>query len=155
MAALVDYTALTPATGWEDTFPVCASTPVDGIAKDFWRKVRIDFSLTNLTDTDWAKIMVIPAHTYVFEVMTVIVTPEGEAAGITVGDVDADHTVTWVPTQAGTSANVTTITLVATTNGATRGKYYHAAGALYISGTSDFDTLVIDVYAHCMTLDPL
>ena len=155
MAALVDYTALAPATGWTDTFPVCAATPVDGIAKDFWRKVRVDFSLTNLADADWAKIMTIPAHTYVFEVMTVIVTAEGGAAGITIGDASADHTTTWVATQAGTSANVAAITLVADANGATRGKYYHTAGALYISGTSAFDTLVIDVYARCMTLDPL
>ena len=155
MAALVDYTALTTATGWTDTFPICAATPVDGIQKDFWRKVRVDFSKTGLADTNWAKIMTIPAHTYVFDVMTYIVTLEAGAAGITIGDADADHTTTWVATQAGTAADVAKITLVADTNGITRGKYYHTAGALYISGTSAFDTLVIDVYAHCMTLDPL
>jgi len=154
MAALVDYTALTAATGWEDSFPICATTPVSGIKKDFWRKVRVDFSLTGLTDGDWAKIMVIPAHTYVFEVMTVIVTAEGGAAGVTVGDVNQDHTNTWVTTQVGTSANVALIT-PGSTNGLTGGKYYHAAGALYTAGTSAFDTLVLDVYVHCLTMDPL
>ena len=154
MPALVDYTALVPATGWTDTFPICAATPVDGIAKDFWRKVRVDFSLTGLADADWAKIMVIPAHTYVLEVMTVIVTAEAGAAGVTVGDVSQDHTNTWVTTQVGTGANVALIT-PGSTHGLTSGKYYHAAGALYVSGTSAFDTLVLDVYARCMTLDPL
>ena len=154
MAALVDYTALTAATGWEDGFPICAATPVDGIKKDFWRKVRVDFSLTNLTDGDWAKIMVIPAHTYVFEVMTYIVTEEGGASGVTIGDASSDHSNTWVLTQTAAAADVTSITLVAATNGATRGKYYHTAGGIYISGTATFDTLVIDVYVHCMTMDP-
>jgi hypothetical protein len=155
MAALVDYTALTTATGWTDTFPKCAATPVDGIKKDFWRKVRVDFSLTNLADADWAKIMVIPAHTYVFEILTCILTVEAADAGIVIGDASADHTTTWITAQTGQVADVAHITLVANTNGATRGKYYHAAGALYISGTSAFDTLCIDVYVHCMTLDPL
>ena len=155
MAALVDYTALTAAEGWEDGFPICAATPVDGIAKDFWRKVRIDFSLTNLANDSWAKIMTIPAHTYVFEIMTYIVTIDG-AQNIVMGDAATDASNTWRAAIAVGVADVTTITLVADTNGATRGKYYHAAGGLYLSPAAvDLDTLVIDVYVHCMTLDPL
>jgi len=155
MAALVDYTALAPATGWTDTFPVCAATPVDGIAKDFWRKVRVDFSLTNLANDSWAKIMTIPAHTYVFEIMTYISTIDG-AQNIVMGDAATDASNTWRAAIAVGVADITTITLVADTNGATRGKYYHAAGGIYISPAAvDLDTLVIDVYVHCMTLDPL
>ena len=155
MAALVDYTALTAATGWEDGFPICAATPVDGIAKDFWRKVRVDFSLTNLANDSWAKIMTIPAHTYVFEIMTYIATIDG-AQNIVMGDAATDASNTWRAAIAVGVADITTITLVADTNGATRGKYYHAAGGIYISPAAvDLDTLVIDVYVHCMTLDPL
>ncbi len=154
MATQVDYTALAEATGFKDGFPICNASPVDGIAKDFWRKVRLDFSKTNLTDGDWAKIMAIPAHTHIKEVMTCIVTPEGAASGIVVGDADADHSATWVAAQDGDVADVVKITLVADANGATRGKYYHAAGALYLSATALLDTLVIDVYVHCMTMDP-
>ena len=151
---LVDYTAKTKAQGFNDGFPAAQATPFDGLKKDFWRKVRLDFSKTNLADGDWAKVMVIPAHTYVQEVMTCIVTPEGGASGIGVGDVSADHSVTWLAAQDGNVADTTKITLVADANGATRGKYYHAAGALYISATAILDTLVIDVYVHCMVVDP-
>ena len=155
MAAEVDYTALTKATGFSDGFPLAEPTPFDGKEKDFWRKVRLDFSKTNLAAADWAKVMIIPAHTYVKEVMTYIVTPEAAAAALCVGDVSADGSVTWVASQDGDVADVVKITLVAATNGATRGKYYHAAGAIYVSATSILDTLVLDVYVHCMVLDPL
>lgn len=155
MAALVDYTALTAATGWKDSFPICAATPVSGIKKDFWRKVRVDFSKTGIAADDWAKIMVIPAHTYVFEIMTYIVTIDG-AQDIVMGDAATDASNTWRAAIAVGVADVTTITLVADTNGATRGKYYHAAGGLYLSPAAvALDTLCIDVYVHCMTLDPL
>lgn len=155
MAALVDYTALTPATGWTDGFPICAATPVDGIAKDFWRKVRIDFSKTNLANDSWAKIMTIPAHTYVFELMTYIVTIDG-VQNIELGSGVGDSAHEWLATCAVGVADVVSITLVGDTNGATRGLYYHAAGGIYLSPTAvDLDTLVIDVYVHCMTLDPL
>ncbi len=152
--AVHDFTVHTEAEGYKDTFPIQNAMPVDGINKEFWRKVRLDFSKTNLADGTWAKIMVIPAHTRVKEVMTCIVTPEGAASGIGIGDVDADHSVTWVAAQDGDAADVTKITLVADANGATRGKYYHAAGALYLSATALLDTLVIDVYAHMMIIDP-
>jgi hypothetical protein len=154
MAALVDYTALVESTGFKDTFPVAAATPFAGVAKDFWRKVRLDFSKTNLTDADWAKIMTIPAHTYVHEVMTYIVTIQADATTIYIGDANADHTATYEANATGAVADVVTITLVADTNGATRGKYYHTAGALYLSATVTLTTLVIDVYVHCQTLDP-
>ena len=154
MAALVDYTALTKATGFSDGFPLAQPTPFDGKEKDFWRKVRLDFSKTNLTDADWAKIMVIPAHTFVIEVMTCIVTIDAEATVIYVGDASSDHSNTWEANATGAVADVVTITLVADTNGATRGKYYHSAGALYLSANATLDTLVIDVYVHCMMLDP-
>ena len=154
MPALVNYTALTPATGFNDTFPICAASPVDGVGKDFWRKIRIDFTLTNLEAADWAKIMVIPAHTYVFEVITVIVAQEGQGSGLTIGDANSDSDATWLSSQAADTKDVVKITLVADANGATRGKYYHAAGAIYCSGTSKFDALILDVYVHCMTIDP-
>lgn len=154
MAALVDYTALTEATGFKDTFPVSTSTPFGGVGKDFWRKVRLDFSLTNLTDGDWAKIMTIPAHTYVFDVMTYIVTIQATATDIEIGDANADSSHTWEENATGAVADIVTITLVADTNGATRGKYYHTAGALYLCADATLTTLVIDVYVHCMTLDP-
>ena len=153
MAAL-NYTALTAATGWKDTFPVCAATPVDGLAKDFWRKVRLDFALTNLATADWAKIMDIPAHTYVHEVMAYVATVDAGVTALVIGDVDADGELAWLATSAGDVVDVVTITLVADTNGATRGKYYHTAGALYMSPTGICDTLVLDVYVHCMNLDP-
>jgi len=155
MAALVDYTALLPATGFTDTFPESANTPYSGVAKDYWRKVRLDFSKTNLTDADWAKFMTIPAHTYVLEVMTYIVTIDTHATTIYIGDANADHTATWEANATAAVADVVTITLVADTNGATRGKYYHAGGALYISANALMDTAVIDIYVHCMNLDPL
>lgn len=154
MAALVDYTALTEAEGYFNTFPICAATPVDGIKKDFWRKVRLDFSLTNLATADWAKIMVIPAHTYVHEVLVHVLTLDAGVIGFVIGDDPADGDLTWLATADGTAADVTFITLVADTNGATRGKYYHAAGALYFSPNGICDTLVVDVYVHCMTMDP-
>lgn len=154
MAALVDFTALKPATGFTDGFPKAEPTPFDGKDKDFWRKVRLDFSKTNLADADWAKIMVIPAHTYVIEVMTYIVAIQADATTIYIGDANADHTATWEANATGAVADVVAITLVADTNGATRGKYYHAAGALYLSATVALSTLVIDVYVHCMVMDP-
>ena len=154
MAALVDYTALAEATGFKDTFPISTGTPFGGVQKDYWRKVRLDFSKTNLTDADWAKIMTIPAHTFVTEVMTYIVTIQATATTIYIGDANADHTATWEANATAAVADVVTITLVADTNGATRGKYYHAAGALYLSATVDLTTVVIDVYVHCMNLDP-
>ena len=155
MAALVDYTALATATGWTDGFPICASTPVDGIKKDFWRKIRVDFSKTNLANDSWCKIAAIPAHTYVFEIMTYIVTIDG-AQNIVMGDAATDTSNSWRAAIAVGVADITTITLVADTNGATRGKYYHAAGGIYLSPAAvDLDTLCIDVYIHCMTLDPL
>lgn len=152
--ALVDYTALTAATGWEDQFPVCASTPIAGVGKDYWRKIRLDFSLTNIATDDWAKIMVIPAHTYVMEVMAYVVTADAGVTALVLGDVNADGELAWLATSAGDVADVVTITLVADTNGATRGKYYHAAGALYMSPTGVGDTLVLDVYVHCINMDP-
>ena len=153
MAALVDYTALTPATGFEDGYPVAVKTPVSGLKVDYWRKVRLDFSLTNLAAADWAKIMVIPANTYVLDVMTYILTEEGGASGITIGDASADGSTTWVATQDGNVADVAKITLVADANGATRGKLYSSAGALYLSATAELDTLKIDVYVHCINLN--
>jgi len=155
MAALVDYTALAEATGFKDTFPISTNTPYSGVAKDYWRKVRLDFSLTNLTDADWAKFMTIPAHTFVIEVMTYIVTIDAGVTTIYIGDANADHTLTWEANATAAVADVVTITLVADTNGATRGKYYHAAGALYISANATMDTTVIDIYVHCMNMDPL
>jgi len=155
MAALVDYTALTTATGWTDGFPICAATPVDGTATDFWRKVRLDFSKTNLASADWAKIMVIPAHTYVHEILTHVLTVDAGATALEFGDSAGDGATEWLATAAGDVVDIVKITLVADTNGATRGKYYHAAGALYMSPTGICDTLLIDVYVHCMKLDPL
>jgi hypothetical protein len=160
MAALVDYTAL---EGLGDTgaaatkaiktsFPI-AGPPAKSIGHDGWVKIRLDFSKTNLTDGDWAKFFVIPAHTFVMEVMTNIITAEGGASGVTIGDTNADHSTEWLATQAASSANVVNRTLVAATNGATRGKYYHTAGALYISATATLDTLVIDVYVHLMKME--
>ena len=150
---LVDYTALVPATGFTDTFPICQATPVDGIKKDFWRKVRVDFTLTGLADASQATIMQIPAHTYIFEVMTVIVAGNTAAAGLTVSDESGDHGNAWVTTQVAQTANTALIT-PGSTNGLTKGKYYHAAGALYCSGTANFAQLILDVYVHCMTIDP-
>ena len=155
MAALVNYTALTHATGYYDKFPLCAATPVDGIKKDFWRKVRLDFSKTNLATADWAKIMVIPAHTYVHEVLTHVLQVDAGVVGFVIGDDPADGDLTWLATAAGDVVDIVKITLVADTNGATRGKYYHTAGALYFSPTGICDTLALDVYVHCMTIDPL
>jgi hypothetical protein len=154
MAALVDYTALTEATGWTDGFPICASTPVDGVATDYWRKVRLDFSKTNLATADWIKFMVIPAHTYVHEIMTHVLTADAGATALVFGDAAGDASETWLATAAGDVADIVKITLVADTNGATRGKYYHTAGALYMSPTGICDTLLIDVYVHCMNMDP-
>jgi len=152
--ALVDYTALTAATGWEDQFPICASTPVSGFGKEYWRKVRLDFSLTNLATADWAKIMDIPAHTYVKKVMANVLTVDAQVTALVIGDVDADGELAWLATSAGDVVDVVTITLPADTNGATGGKYYHTAGALYMSPTGACDTLVLDIYVHCMNIDP-
>lgn len=152
MAAVVDYTALTEAAGFKDTFPIADTTPVDGISKEFYRKVRVDFSLTNLAMGDWAKIMVIPAHTYVKDVFAVVVV--GETAGnILIGDANADQSNTWLTTLAATSAN-TLLKTPAATNQATWGKYYHAAGALYLSISAAFNEAMIDVYVLCQTIDP-
>jgi hypothetical protein len=158
--ALVDYTALEGLgdTGALATKAIKTSFPLTGvpaksIGHDGWMRIRLDFSKTNLTDGEWAKFFVIPAHTFVLEVMTNIITIEAGASGITIGDADADHTATWLASQTGQVANVVNRTLVADANGATRGKYYHAAGALYISGTALFDTLVIDVYVHLMKME--
>ena len=160
MAAQVDYTALeglgdayAAATKAIKTGFQLAGPPAKSIGLDGWVKITLDFSKTNLTDGDWAKFFVIPAGYFVIEVMTKIITVEAGAAGIVIGDTDADHATEWVATQTGQVANVVNRTLVADANGATRGKYYHAAGALYMSGTSNFDTLKIDVYVHMMKMD--
>jgi hypothetical protein len=155
MAALVDYTALTTATGWTDTFPKCAATPVSGLCKDYWRKVRLDFSKTNLATADWIKLMVIPAHTYVHEILTHVLTADAGAVGLVFGDAATDASENWLATAAGDVADIVKITLVADTYGATRGNYYHTAGALYMSPNGICDTLCIDVYVHCMNMDPL
>jgi hypothetical protein len=155
MAAVVsDYTALTAATGFKEPFPIGDGTPWSGLKKDFWRKVRLDFSKTGLTDGLAAKIMTIPAHTLVLEVMTCILTVEAAGAGITIGDTTTDHDNVWVTTQAGDTLDILFKTPAAT-NMAAGGKYYHAGGALYMYGTSAFDTLQIDVYVKCMIVDPL
>jgi len=152
MAALVDYTALTEAEGFKDTFPVASKTPVDGLNKEFWRKVRVDLSLTNLAMGDWAKIMVIPAHTYVKDVFAVVVVAE-TAGNILVGDANADQSNTWITATAATSADAL-IKTPASTNQATWGKYYHAAGALYLSISAAFDEAILDVYVLCQQIDP-
>ena len=152
--ALVDYTALTPATGWSDTFPVNASTPVDGLRKDFWRKVRLDFALTNLDTADWAKIMVIPAHTYVFEILVNVLRVDAGATALEFGDGAGDGAVEWLAVAAGDVVDVVKATLIGDTNGITGGKYYHTAGALYMTPTGICDTLALDVYVHCITVDP-
>lgn len=113
-----------------------------------WDKIRIDFTKEHLAAADWAKVMTIPAHTYVHEVMTYIVTPCAVASALCVGDASADGSVTWVASQDGNVADTVKITLVADTNGATRGKFYHTAGALYVSATPEMDTLVLDIYVH-------
>jgi hypothetical protein len=154
MAALVDYTALVESTGFKDGYPQSGGEPVDGIGKDYWRRVRLDFSKTNLTDADWAKIMVIPAHTYVMDLKTYIVTIQSTATTIYIGDANADHSETYETNVTGAVADVVSTMLVADTVGATRGKYYHAAGALYLSATVTLTTLVIDVYVHCMNMNP-
>jgi hypothetical protein len=152
MAALVDYTALTEAEGFKDGFPICSGSPVDGACKEFFRKVRVDFSLTNMASGDWAKIMVIPAHTYVLDVFAVVVVAE-TAGNILVGDAGTDQTNNWITTTAATSAN-TLIKTPASTNMATWGKYYHSAGALYLSISAAFNEAIIDVYVKCITIDP-
>lgn len=152
MAALVDYTALTEAEGFKDGFPICGGSPVDGVCKEFFRKVRVDFSLTNMANADWAKIMVIPAHTMVLDVFAIVVAAEG-AGNILVGDAGTDQTNNWITTTAATSANVLIKTIGATLPAA-GGKYYHAAGALYLSISAAFNEAIIDVYVKCITIDP-
>ena len=161
MAALVDFTALAGLNDFpysatkalKNGFGVNTGEPTSGTGRDFWRKVRIDFSKTNLAAADWAKFADIAAKTYVFEILTEIIVVESAGSGITIGDANADSSTTWTATQTGQVAGVTAITLVSDANGATRGKYYNTAGALYISGTGALTTLVIDIYIHCMILD--
>lgn len=152
MAALVDYTALTEAEGFKDFAPIADSTPVDGLNKEFWRKVRVNFSLTNLAMADWAEIMVIPAHTYVLDVFAVVVAAE-TAGNILVGDGGTDQSNNWITTTAATTIN-TLIKTIAATLPAAGGKYYHAAGALYLSISAAFNEAIIDVYVKCMKIDP-
>jgi hypothetical protein len=154
MAALVDFTVLTPDAGFHDGFAM-SGAPVDGITKDFWRKVRLDFSKTNVVQTDWIKFMVIPAGTFVFDIMTRIIQVDG-AQNIVIGDAAGDASNTWIAAVAVGVADVVVPTLVAETLGATRGKFYASAGALYLSPAGvDLDTLIIDIYVHCMLLDGL
>ena len=154
MAAL-DYTALTAATGWTEGFPICQATPVDGLQKTFWRKARVNFATatgTPLTDADWAKIMVIPAHTFVMCVMAVVVVAE-TAGDFYVGDAGTDGTNNWITTSDLTTINTVKLT-PASTNMATNGKYYHTAGALYISASATLNEAMVDLYVKCMTIDP-
>jgi hypothetical protein len=139
MAEVVDYTGTAALTKFASVAPG-------------WDKIRVDFTKKHLAAADWAKIAVIPAHTYVFEVATYIVVPAAAASAFCVGDVSADGSVTWVASQDADTADVVAITLVADTNGATRGKYYHSAGALYVSATPEMDTLVVDIYVHAQYL---
>ena len=67
-------------------------------------KFVFDFAKTNLTDGDWAKFFIIPAHTFVIEVMTNIITVEGAASGV-IGDTSADHSDEWLATSADRSSN--------------------------------------------------
>ena len=152
--ALVDYTALTKATGWSEAAPICAAEPVSGVDKTYWRKVRLDFALTNLAAADWIKFMVIPAHTYVNQIMVSVLTADAATTVLTFGDAATNDSLSWLATCSGAVANVVYPTLAADTNGATAGLYYHTAGALYMSSDGICDTLKIDVYVHCMNLDP-
>lgn len=158
--ALVDFTAL---EGLGDSYAAATKAiktgfpkegpPAQSIGLDGWVKVRLDFSKTNLTDGEWAKFFVIPAGTFIIELMTRVLTVEGGAAGVTIGDTSADHSTEWVATQDANTDNEVNRTLVADANGATRGKFYSAAGALYLSATSDLNALLMDVYIHLMKLD--
>jgi hypothetical protein len=137
MAALVDFTTDDALTLFADVAPG-------------WDKVRVDFSKTNLTDGDWAKIMTIPAHTYVFDTMTYIVKIQATGTTIYLGDANADHELAWNTNITAAVADVVAPTLVADTNGATRGKFYHTAGGIYMSSTVTLTTVVIDVYVQHM-----
>ena len=151
MADLVDYTALESAT-WKEGFPICASTPVDGVDREFIRKVRVNFGSTGtgLAAADWATVINIPAHTYVFSVSSNIIVAEAADAAIIVGTGDAN--AGWIAAQTGQVIDVMHSTKSTDANYA--GVYFHTAGVITISATSALDTLVIDLYVHCMTIDP-
>ena len=150
MAAL-DYTALASTT-WKEVPPICASTPVSGVDKEFVKKVRVNFGTTGtgLAAADWATVLNIPAHTYVMSITSCIVVAEAADAAIVVGEGDAN--ADWIAAQTGQVADVCKSTIHTDANG--KGKYFHTAGVITISATSALDTLVIDLYVLCMTIDP-
>ena len=157
--AVVDFTLLeglgdtgAAATKAIKTGYPLAGGPVKGIKHDFYIKVAANFAKTNLTDGDW-KIFTIPANMYVFDILTVITKVEAADCGLVIGDASANHDTTWITAQTGQVIDIAHKTLVADANGATRGKFYPAGGALYCSATSNFDTLAFDLYIHAVMLD--
>jgi hypothetical protein len=152
MAALVDYTALTDGS-WVFGFPTPAETPVSGIKKDFWMKVSLDFTKTKLTSADWAKVLDIPEKCFILGCVAVVTDAAGDQQ-LCVGDVNADHTLGWIPDIDNDTINTCWPTTPASTYGALGGKYYPSGGALYISAlhASDLSATGIDLYVHGIML---
>ena len=130
--------------------------PAAGLNKVYVLRNRLDFSDTNTAASDVVNALVIPANTYVIDVLTKVVTAEGGALTATVGDLsganswdaqtDLNGSVgTWTQSTVGTDAYAAS---------AARGKVY--SSATYISLTMSAaiaDAAVMDVIAICVDLN--
>jgi hypothetical protein len=148
MAALVDYTALTDgslATG----SPMGEATPFDGIKKDYWVKIHLDFTVTSLTDGDWAKFYDIPAGTFIDKVICHVVAKAAGDLALCIGDTNGDHANEWIADIDDDTDDVAKASAPGDTNGVLGGVFYPIGGGLYISSTVDnMIADILDIYVH-------
>jgi len=129
-----------------------AGIPASGLNKAYVMRKRMDFSETPVTAADVVKVMIIPADTFVLQVITEVITAEGGACTATLGDTDG--AAGWdadldLNAAAGTQAAAISGT---DANGLT-GKAYPAELSIDLTMGHNTDAAVLDVYAICFDLN--
>jgi len=137
MADTFDYTHGVAAKAW------------DGLNKCYVLKNRV--TVTDVTaSTDILQLIDIPAGTYVFQVITKIVTPKSGRAG-TVGHGTTEAAYWDAAITLAASAGTYTSAVAGTdTYGTSNGCLYSAADTIDMTVDGDVIGLVIDVYAVCI-----
>ena len=124
--------------------------PYKDRAQCFVIRNTVDYSENNAAASDVVQVLNVPANTFVLRAGYRVITPEGAAAGGTLGD-GADPDGFFATSDLNAAAGTTALSAGATV-GYALGKFYTAADTIDHVVSAALDTAVVEYMAICIPL---